>query len=393
MIIQCPRCQRRNRLPDVLRPDGEYRCSHCQAVLSGGALRGGPVGNALRRLWAGRRAAPRPPLALTLLNLAYLLVLLALAISNARGPEGWWLGSLNLYLPQWLWALPGAVILPLTLWLARRWAWVPLLALGWVLGPVMGLCGHWGLPMSPDAPPTGGGARLRVMTYNIKWTSRDGGAGAVRDIEAFHPDLIQMQDSGGVMQGAVGKALAGWNVRTSGQYLVATHLPLPPLQSLDISYAGANHHCVRYTLQVGGRAVTVYDVHLLSPRGGLAAARGGQVEGMDGNAGQRLFEADRLAGYLAAEPGPALVTGDLNAPMQSLVCRRLLEAGLRDAFAEGGYGYGYTYGAYTRVGQPYVRIDHILASHEWRLGGCWVGNRAGSDHCPVIADLTLPPAR
>ncbi len=396
MIIQCPRCRRKNRLPDTPRPDGAYRCSNCQAVLSGGALRGGPVGNALRRLgalWAGRRAVPRPPLALTLLNLAYLLVLLVLSVSNAQGPERWWLGSLNLYLPQWIWALPGAVILPLTLWLARRWAWVPLLALGWVGGPVMGLCGHWGLPMSPDARPAdvAQGTRLRVMTYNIKWSSRDGGAGAVRDIAAFRPDLIQMQDSGGVMQGVIGRALAGWNVRTSGQYLVATHLPLPPLQSLDISYAGSNHHCVRYTLQVGGQAVTVYDVHLLSPRVGLSAARGGSVEGMEGNAGQRLFEAARLAGDVAAEPGPALVTGDLNAPMQSLVCRRLFGAGLRDAFAEGGFGYGYTYGAYTRVGQPYVRIDHVLASRAWDFGGCWVGNSVGSDHCPVIADLVLPP--
>ncbi len=421
MIIPCPRCRRKNRLPDTLRPNGEYRCSRCLTLLlgvtsedrpaaapkprtpvpppttrrSGPRLSDAALQPGLAALGARWRAVRKPPPALALLHLAYLLTLLVLAISNALGPERWWLGSLNLYLPQWVWALPGAVILPLTVWLARRWAWVPLLALAWVLGPVMGLCGRWGLPAPPDARPagTGGGAHLRVMTYNIKWTSRDGGAGAVRDIAAFRPDLIQMQDSGGVMLGMVGKALAGWNVRTSGQYLVATHFPLPPLQSLDISYAGANHHCVRYTLQVGGRAVTVYDVHLLSPRGGLVAVRGGLVEGMAGNANQRLFEAERLEGYAASEPGPTLVTGDLNAPMQSLVCRRLLASGLRDAFAEGGFGYGYTYGAYTRVGQPYVRIDHILASREWGFGGCWVGNRVGSDHCPVIADLTLPPSR
>ncbi len=112
---------------------------------------------------------------------------------------------------------------------------------------------------------------------------------------------------------------------------------------------------------------------------------------MEGNAEQRLFEAGRLADYVAVEPGPTLVTGDLNAPVQSLVCRRLFGAGLRDAFTQAGFGYGYTYGGYTRVRRPYVRIDHILASRQWQVRHCWVGNAAGSDHCPVIADLTLTP--
>ena len=306
---------------------------------------------------------------------------------NAEGPEGWWLGSLNLYLPQWLWALPALALAPLTWRLARRWAWAPLLGLAWVLGPLMGLCAH--PPASPDGPRPGPAqGHLRVMTYNVKWSSRDGGA-IVSDIQRFRPDLIQMQDSGGVLQGVLGRALAGWNVRVDGQYLVASRLPLPPLQPRDLSYPGAQHHGVRYTLRVGPADVAVYDVHLLSPRGGLMAVRHRQMEGMEGNADQRLWEAGRLAGYVAAEPGPTLVTGDLNAPVQSLVCRRLFAAGLRDAFSEAGSGYGYTYGAYTRVGAPYVRIDHVLASRGWRVAGCWVGNTEGSDHRPVIADLVL----
>ena len=119
------------------------------------------------------------------------------------------MSSLNLYLPQWLWAFPAIILVPLTGALARRLIWVPLAALLWVLGPVMGLCLHWGRPASPNDPSAGTAAgRLRVMTYNVKWSSHDGEA-IVRDIATFHPDLIQMQDSGGVMEGAIGKALAG----------------------------------------------------------------------------------------------------------------------------------------------------------------------------------------
>ena len=384
MIIQCPRCRRKNRLPDRPQGRGLYRCSNCQETLVGTR----DVGTVSLPPWL-RAAVPRGGRQVTaiLLNLAFLLALLVLSLTNAVGPEGWWLGSFNLYLPQWLWALPAAALVPLTWALARRLAWVPLAALVWVLGPVMGLCWHWGWP-APPGSSTAEPGRLRVMTYNVKGGYRDADAIA-RDIAAFQPDLIQMQDSGSVTQGAIGQALVGWNVRVDGQYVVASRLPLPPLESRDISFPGSQHHCVRYTLQVGGAEVVVYNVHLLSPRGGLISVRHRQTGGMEGNAEERLFEAGRLGDYVGAETEPTLVTGDLNAPVQSLVCRRLFGAGLRDAFSEAGYGYGYTYGGYTRLRQPYVRIDHVLASRQWQVQHCWVGNSVGSDHCPVIADLSL----
>jgi vancomycin resistance protein VanJ len=416
MIIRCPRCHRKNRLPATLQLNGAYRCSHCQETLFGAEASGEastsfpprrphtqaekrqvPEKRAPEKRAPGKRApgkrtpTKRPPLLLTLLNLAYLLALLGLTISNAAGPESWWLGSLNLYLPQWIWALPAVLILPLTFGFATKWSWVPLLALLWVLGPVMGLCWQWGWPESPEAAhAVASGNRLRIMTYNVKGGRHDGAAIA-KDIRTFHPDLVQFQDSEDVLKGEVGQALAGWNVRVSGQYVVASPGPLSELEPRDISYAGSSpHHCVRYLLQVGATQVVVYNVHLLSPRLGLISVRHRQIGGIVGNTEARLQEASHLANYVQAETGPTLVTGDLNAPVQSLVCRRLFSAGLRDAFSEAGYGYGYTYGAFTPVHRSYVRIDHIMASHHWQFEHCWVGNETGSEHCPVIADLVLP---
>ena len=409
MILRCPRCHRKNRLPDDLVLNGEYLCRNCGQILFGATAEDRPGAPPPPRPTA-RPTAPAPraagrfndaelrrslralklPRALVLLNAAYVLVLLALAVSNALGPEQWWGSSLNLYLPQWLWALPGVLLLPLTLRADRKLAVVPLLALLWVFGPLMGFGLHW--PASPDASDTGGGTgtRLRVMTYNVKWGERDAAA-IVADIRAFHPDLVQFQDSEGVMDGGIGRALDGWNVRRSGQYLVASHLPLPGLEVRDFSFAGSDHHCVRYLLHLGAADVAVYDVHLLSPRGGLEAIRHRDIAGLAGNTGDRLEEAARLTAYVRSEPGPTIVTGDLNAPVQSLVCRRLFDAGLRDAFSEAGSGYGYSYGAFTGVRVPYVRIDHVLVSHQWQVRHCWVGNAKGSDHRPVIADLVLAP--
>ena len=409
MIIRCPRCHRKNRLPDTLQLSGAYRCSHCQETLFGSesaeksstekssAEKTPPSPPFSRPRAQNKKKTPRlkrPPMAITLLNLAYLLVLLVLTLSNAEGPEGWWLGSLNLYLPQWIWALPAFLILPLTFGFARKWIWVPLMALLWVIGPVMGLSWHWGWPESPQAAQAAiAGNRLRIMTYNVKGGRHDGAAIA-RDIRFFHPDLVQFQDSEDVLKGEVGQALAGWNVRVSGQYVVASPGPLSELEPRDISYAGSSpHHCVRYLLQVGATQVVVYNVHLLSPRLGLISVRHRQIGGIVGNTEARLQEAAHLADYVRLETGPTLVTGDLNAPVQSLVCRRLFGAGLRDAFSEAGYGYGYTYGAFTPIHRSYVRIDHIMASRQWQFEHCWVGNDIGSEHCPVIADVVLPRAR
>ncbi len=381
MIYVCPRCHKKNRLPDHLQPGGEYRCGQCRELFSGAPAR--------PRSWEGFRRiqVKMPPLALTLSTVVYLLLVLTLLISADAGPEQWWLGSLNLYLPQWLWAVPGVLLLPPTFFWARRWVWVPLGALGCVAGPIMGLCvGGW-LPAPAAAP---GQTHLRVMTYNVKWDSRNEGA-ILHDIRLYHPDLLQLQDSDGVLRGQMGRELEGWNVRVSNQYIVATHLPLSDMEWRDISIPGSLRHCIRSTVQLGARSVTVYNVHFLSPRDGLVSVGHQQVDGLVWNARARLQEADMLEGYLHQEHGPILLTGDLNAPVQSLVCRRLQATGLRDAFSEAGAGYGYTYGRYTQLKRPYVRIDHIMASPQWQVQRCWVGNAQGSDHCPVIADLVLLP--
>ena len=99
--------------------------------------------------------------------------------------------------------------------------------------------------------------------------------------------------------------------------------------------------------------------------------------------------------YLQTEQGPVIVAGDLNAPEASLVCATLKEAGLRDAFSEGGTGYGYTYGhllfknrlPWLRI--SWMRIDHIMLNSRFSAQRCWTGSGQASDHRPVIADLVL----
>jgi vancomycin resistance protein VanJ len=324
----------------------------------------------------------------TAADVLYALGLILLAALNAAGPEETWFGSANLYLPQWLWMLPAIPLVPLTLLVAWRRVWLPLLCLLWVVGPVMGYCWHGSSP-----PPNVPGIHLRIMTYNIKGGSRGDTAAILRDLETFHPDVLQTQDSASVLNGPLGKALANWKVSISGQYIIASRLTPTNAEARSISFPGSNHHCLRATLTVQNRPITLINVHLLSPRDGLISVRHRNVDGIEANTDQRLYEAKMLVTAVRNEKGPLILTGDLNAPVQALVCRYLFDAGLRDAFAEAGRGYGYTYGQTTKVRQPYVRIDHIMVNSPWQVLDCWTGNTTGSDHIPVIADLFLPDSR
>jgi endonuclease/exonuclease/phosphatase family metal-dependent hydrolase len=109
----------------------------------------------------------------------------------------------------------------------------------------------------------------------------------------------------------------------------------------------------------------------------------------------RYIQAQALREYISQEKGPFIVAGDLNSPDDSWVCVTLRAAGLHDAFAEGGKGYGYTYGhsllqkRLPALKTSWMRIDHILTSRQFQTRDCRVGTANASAHRPVIADLVL----
>jgi endonuclease/exonuclease/phosphatase (EEP) superfamily protein YafD len=323
------------------------------------------------------------------LNWACLAGLALVTFFNIIGPEYFWVTSFNLYLPQWLWLLPGIPLWIATATNARRKLWLPTLCLLWTLGPIMGFC--WSFPWHRAAATD---LRLRVLTYNVKAGHRDANA-IVQEIYTTRPDLILCQERGGILDRGLKPLLTGWYISSQSQYMIASRYPIVAAEIRPLHGVGFSNDCMRCQVQIGSSLITVYTAHFLSPRGGLAAVRHHRLEGIDilqGGASTRLGQAERLAEYVRQEQGPVLVGGDLNAPVQSVACKTLFDAGLSDAFSDAGRGYGYTYGKTTKLGMSYVRIDHIMISAQWQAQACWPGNDQGSDHRPVIADLTLPRA-
>lgn len=327
----------------------------------------------------------------------YVLAVGVLAYFRVIGPEKWWLTGTLQYLPSWPLAVPGVFLLIPLLLLARRLrgakglilAASAVLVLWYAAGPQTGLAIH----LTPHAPDATQEQPIRVLTYNVKFGHFDT-SGAAQQIKDAQPNLVLLQAAPDVSLGALASVLSprdGWTVHQSGQYVLASRWRLSDFTDLDISFPGSNHHAVRAVLHPpSGPPVTVYTVRFISPRSGLGAVRHRNLIGMEDNISGRLEEARLLARMVQETTGPVLLAGDLNAPSSSLVCRELESAGLRDAWAQAGLGWGYTYGDDTKVRHAYVRIDHIMTSREFRVASVSVGDTGGSDHRPFIADVCLP---
>ena len=345
--------------------------------------------------------APKTPRSIVICISAYALVMATLTLLSRLGPERWWFSAINLYLPQVFWLTPGIVLTALCLIYARRLVWAPLLCMAWVTGPIMGFC--WPAPESHNVSDN---ASLRVMTWNAKYGLHGKLAHIALkyDIDEHRPDIVLFQDANGLLEGPLGRYFQQWHTHADGQFVVASRLPLAGVEVRSLSLPWENQTCLRYQIRFNSTIITLYNVHLESPRHGLNAFRTARkqlwylpkaIQQLEGNVYTRLSQARLLRDMVHREKGPLIIAGDLNSPDNSLVCATLREIGLHDAFAQGGRGYGYTYGHFLLKNRlpwlraSWMRIDHILMSSHLETRRSWTGNGDASDHRPVIADIVV----
>ncbi len=292
------------------------------------------------------------------------------------------------------------VLMVLSLRFGRRWLWVLVLYSAWVGGPIMGFIWTWRGPSASAVPVV----RLRCMTWNIKYGQHDV-APLIADILRYNPDVLFFQDAGGATRGSLNSFLKQWNVRSHGQYVIASRWPLGKPGVRLISDPEDREDLLRTEMQIGTTRVVLYTVHLLTPRDGLNALRAARrqpdryseaVQELQQNVEHRTLQAGRVAQLIRQESGAIILAGDLNSPDESLACKALRSANLHDAFAEGGRGFGYTYGHFLLRNRvpwlpqaSWMRIDHILLSPQIQATHCWTGTGQASDHRPVYADLII----
>jgi endonuclease/exonuclease/phosphatase (EEP) superfamily protein YafD len=297
--------------------------------------------------------------------------------------DSWAPATVLLFGPRWVLAVPPLLLL-IPAGRAGRWSLAAAIAaLLIVLGPVMDFNVPWARATSAPA----GGPRLRVLSCNLHF---GGNATAVEALVASsQPDVVALQEWR-EPAGPTAPHWDGWHVDRQPGLFLASRFPIRRADRIGRTSTREKGSAARYDLDTPAGLVTVISLHLASPRQELKGAVLVADDGLDslsGNSSLRDRQSEFLAAAAGEVAGPILIVGDFNAPSESAVFRRHW-GGYRDAFADAGWAWGYTFrNRWTRV-----RIDHVLVGAGGRAEDCWVGPDLGSPHSPVLADVSWPAA-
>jgi len=315
---------------------------------------------------------------------AWLSLVLILGLwALLQAADLWWPATLLMFSPRWLLLLPLAPLALLAAALRRRSLGPLLLTALLVLGPVMGFCVPW-----QRLGPAPQGTHLRLLTCNLHYREADPGA-LDRLLAEARPDVVALQEWRGRRRP---DPFAGgpWHVHRARGLFLASRYPIVRAERCGADSTGEKGSVMRYELDTPAGLVTLFSVHLATPRQGLLAAlqeTGAAPAELEAGSALRRRQSENLAQEADRVTGPVLLVGDFNTPPQSALFRQVWGR-YPDAFGAAGWGWGYTFFAGTKA----VRIDHVLAGPGWHCDRCWVRPDVGSPHRPVLADLTWPAA-
>lgn len=336
-----------------------------------------------------------------LLAVAYPLALAAVAFLFRFVGERWWLTTIALYLPRIGFALPLPVVAFLV-WrkLPRAWLLSPLFALWLWLGPLMGFqLGHAREPASEAGP-------VRVLSFNIGrgW---EGMPAIANVLKASPADIVCLQECSGYDAADLEGLFADeFNFHVEGQFFLATRYRIeeayvPPVGPGD---RGSSRY-VRYRLRTPSGPIHVYNFHSTSPQEAFVGFRGeglrsellsgrlfsntGAIKALEVTTAARVAQVRAAGADIAASTLPALLVGDTNLPTGSWAFASAF-GGLKDAFAEVGFGFGYTFPWKRRFRDvPWMRLDRVLGNDKIRFLHYQMPPERASDHLALVVDFEV----
>ncbi len=230
------------------------------------------------------------------------------------------------------------------------------------------------IPVGNPAPDPSGD-RLRLVVANVLWENE-----AYEPLRALiraeRPDLIGLVEVTDEWIDALESIRADYPYRieapgqAQGLALWSKRPWLDPAAAGVVRASPTDNPTARATIDLGGRALTVWLVHPPNP----LAARG---------RGAGAAEIAALGDLVARGPGPKLVAGDLNRTDGSPLFGDFLgRTGLRDSRI--GFGRQPSW----PISSTYrIAIDHAFVTPDLAVIDRRLGPDVSSDHRPVIVDL------
>lgn len=268
-----------------------------------------------------------------------------------------------LYLPAWLIAPCAA--------LARRWRLTAVSAV------IVAFHCHWVLlPLLPRSTPATSGRTLRVASANLLAVNETPAALAA-ELERFDADIYFLQELSAEWDEEF-ERLGFWrrypfNRRITGEdafgAAIASRLPVHDIEV----FWSAELPQMRGVLRLDDRDVDIVNIHLLPPRT------------QDYTRYYRLGADALLDIVRRLERRSFIVAGDFNSTPDSNFATRMRDLA-DDAWEAGGRGFGFTWpNGMFQI--PPIRLDHIFVSRDLGVLAARLGEGAGSDHRPVVADV------
>lgn len=321
-------------------------------------------------------AAKRPSGLLRMICCLYLAALVG-AWAFLYAGDTWWPATFLLFGPRWLFAVPLIVLVPLAAWLRPRLLIVLLVAAVVALGPLMGFVVPWShlLTSAPEGP------KLRILSCNMHYGKYDA-APLDELLREVKPDVVLLQEWHRANRSSV-MAEPGWHAQRNGSLFLASRFPVRKVEVLGKYSMDPQGLVERCEIDTPAGLVTIFNLHLASPRLGLSQVAEEEGAGnLESNSELRRQQSEFIAGHAEKVKGPLFLAGDFNTTPESVLFRSVW-TDYRDAFSSAGWGWGYTFS--TRI--IATRIDHILLGKGWYCSRCWIGPFVGSLHRPVLADV------
>lgn len=319
-------------------------------------------------------------------SLLFLAAIVAAVVLVQRYGDRWWPGTLLLFGPRWLLALPLLVLVPAAVHQDRALLAPLALAALLIPGPLLGWQTGWReLLVRPDPERD-----LTVVTFNAE------GGGRLRShpvifLHDWRADIAVFQECGGALREQLGELTTTWHIHASSGLCLASRHPLLEVLEMDreaLAFADGAGWVFTYRIDVDGREVRVTNVHLETPRAGLQDLQVRRFRRGFARLRERTHvrevEFRHARRWVDEQGGPHIVAGDFNSPPESQLLREYWGS-WQNAFSRVGRGMGAT-----RVeGIIRARIDHVLADGNWTVVRAHVAEDLGSDHLPVVARLRL----
>ncbi len=223
------------------------------------------------------------------------------------------------------------------------------------------------------------------MTYNVLDLNQEYDAVAQQIIDQ-NPDILGLHELEAHMIEALEERLGDrypYRKTEPGRGLYSRY-PFDDYATFQL--AGDGHWGQQALFTIDGIQVAVLNVHPRTPR---VVYEGPLGTPSDFTRDNRDRDFEDLIERIESIEGALIVMGDMNLSDRQDQYGEL-DDHLEDAHYERGFGLGFTRTNYPQIGLPMWRIDYIFHTDDMVSLKVNLGDFAGSDHRPVIAQLGFP---